>query len=188
MVNFFENFREIFSTDPAGVLELRQRVRPDGAAPFSAPAERGARTAAGGFAPNGAAPFLHRKAGARELPQACSPFPGGKFFAEPQRGIRRLRTAGATPYPRRWAKRKGHLRFPFLFELLPFPFLLIWHRFPICDRFENRGTAEDFFYRRGAQCAPMPKPIRSARYRSATQAGEPAQARHSSAAQLFGTL
>ena len=29
--------------------------------------------------------------------------------------------AGATPYPRRWAKRKGHLRFPFLFELLPFP-------------------------------------------------------------------
>ena len=31
------------------MLELRQRVRPDGAAPFSAPAERGARTAAGVF-------------------------------------------------------------------------------------------------------------------------------------------
>ena len=35
------------------------------------------------------------------------------------------------------AKRKGHLRFPFLFELLPFPCFLIWRRFPICDRFEK---------------------------------------------------
>ena len=26
----------------------------------------------------------------------------------------------------------------------------------------NRGTAEDFFYRRGAQCAPMSRAIRSA--------------------------
>ena len=95
MVNFFENFREIFLHRPSGVLELRQRVRPDGAAPFSAPAERGARTAAGGFAlmgrllslhrkagvrelrqrvrPDGAAPFLHRLSGALELPLAGSP-------------------------------------------------------------------------------------------------------------------
>ena len=35
--------------------------------------------------------------------------------AEPQRG------GDSPPYPRRGAKRKGHLRFPFLFELLPFP-------------------------------------------------------------------
>ena len=49
--------------------------------------------------------------------------------------------AGATPYPRRWAKRKDNLRFSFLFELLPFPCFLIWRRLPICDRFENRGTA-----------------------------------------------
>ena len=37
----------------------------------------------------------------------------------------------------------------------------------------NRGTAEDFFYRRGAQCAPMSKPIRSAGYRSATYVVSP---------------
>ena len=128
----FENFREIFLHRLCRALELRQRVHPDGAAPF-----------------------LHRLSGAHELPQAGSPFPGGEFSAEPQRGdspsadggnVPRP-AAGTTPYPRRWAKRKGHLRFPFLFELLPFPCFLIRRRFPICDRFENRGTAEDFFFR-----------------------------------------
>ena len=48
----------------------------------------------------------------------------------------------------------------------------------------KRGTAEDFFYRRGAQCAPMSKPIRSAGYRTATQAVSSTQARHDRAAQL----
>ena len=48
----------------------------------------------------------------------------------------------------------------------------------------KKGTAEDFFYRRGAQCAPMPKPIRSAGYRSATHTGYSAQAQHNSVAQL----
>ena len=46
--------------------------------------------------------------------------------------------ARETAAPAAGAKRKGHLRFPFLFELLPFPCFLIWRRFPICDRFENR--------------------------------------------------
>ena len=78
--------------------------------------------------PDGAALFLHRPSGALELPQACSPLTGGKVFTEPQRG--------ATPYPRRWAKRKDNLRFSFLFELLPFPCVLIRRRFPICDRCE----------------------------------------------------
>ena len=41
-------------------------------------------------------------------------------------------------------KRKGHLWFPFLFELLPFPCFLIWRRFPICDRFENRERQRIF--------------------------------------------
>ena len=46
---------------------------------FSAPAERGARTAAGVFAPDGAAPFLHRKAGAHELRQRVRPFRAESF-------------------------------------------------------------------------------------------------------------
>ena len=98
----------------SGAYELRKRVRPDGAALF-----------------------LHRPSGVRELPQAGSPFPGGKVFAEPQRGIA-LCGARETAAPAAGAKRKGHLRFPFLFELLPFPCFLIRRRFPICDRFENR--------------------------------------------------
>ena len=44
--------------------------------------------------------FQHRLTGALELPQAGSPFPGGEFSAEPQRGIRRLRTAGTCRAPR----------------------------------------------------------------------------------------
>ena len=83
---------------------------------------------------------MHRMSGARELPQAGSPLTGGRFFAEPQRGIRR-RCGGNVAAPAAGAKRKGHLRFPFLFELLPFPCFLIWRRLPTCDRFENRGTA-----------------------------------------------
>ena len=89
---------------------------------FSAPADRGTRTA-----------------------QACSSLTSGEFFAEIQRGVALCEAreiaagaAGTAPYPRRWAKRKGHLRFPFLFELLPFPCFLIWRRLPICDRCENR--------------------------------------------------
>ena len=31
---------------------------------------------------------LHQLSGGRELPQASSPYPGGEFFAEPQRGVR----------------------------------------------------------------------------------------------------
>ena len=78
-----------------------------------------------------------------ELPQAGSPLTGGKFFAEPQQGdspsadggnVPRP-AAGATPYPRRWAKRKDNLRFSFLFKLLPFPWI-VWRRLPICDRCE----------------------------------------------------
>ena len=55
----------------SGAYELRKRVRPDGAAPS-----------------------LHRPSGVRELPQAGSPFPGGKVFAEPQRGRRRTHGGG----------------------------------------------------------------------------------------------
>ena len=49
-----------------------------------------------------------------------TPCPGGSFFAEPQRRVA-LCGARETAAPAAGAKRKGHLRFPFLFELLPFP-------------------------------------------------------------------
>ena len=47
---FLKIFEKFFLHRLTGARELRQRVRPDGAAPF-----------------------LHRLTGAHELPQACSP-------------------------------------------------------------------------------------------------------------------
>ena len=51
---------------------------------------------------------------------------------------------GGSPHPRRWAKRKGHLRFPFLFELLPFP---CWDSLGADGRLrkQEKDAAEDFF-------------------------------------------
>ena len=80
--------------------------------------------------------FLHRLSGVLELPQACSPLTGGKFFAEPQRGDSPSADGRTLRHPPRGAKRKGHLRFPFLFELLPFPWI-VWRRLPTCDRCEK---------------------------------------------------
>ena len=100
----------------------------------SAPAEWGARTAAGVFAPNGRHLFLHRLSGVLE-PRRRFTLTGGEFSAEMQRGVA-LCGARESAAPAAGAKRKGHLRFPFLFELLPFPCFLIWRRFPICDRCE----------------------------------------------------
>ena len=98
---------------PAGGHELRKRVRPFRAAAFfqhrlsgghelpqacspltggsfSAPAERGTRTAL-----------------------ACSPLTGGEFSAEPQRGeLRRLRSAGDVPRPPRGQKGRDTCGFP----------------------------------------------------------------------------
>ena len=96
----------------SGALELRKRVRPDEAAPFPAPAERGTRTAAGGFGPDGAAPFpAPAERGARTAAGGFA-LTGGEFFAEPQRGIRRLRTAGACRAPRRGQKGRTTCGFP----------------------------------------------------------------------------
>ena len=83
---------------------------PDGRQPFSAPVERGTRTAL-----------------------ACSPLTGGKFFAEPQRGIRRLRTAGACRTPRQGKRvdtKVSTLLTPTSF------YFLVWRRLPTCDRCE----------------------------------------------------
>ena len=88
---------------------------------YSAPAERGTRTAAGVFALTGRLLSLHRLSGALELPLAGSPLTGGEFFAAIQRGDSPSADGGDVAAPAAGAKRKGHLRFPFLFELLPFP-------------------------------------------------------------------
>ena len=65
-----------------------------------------------------------------------SPCPGGSFFAEPQQGDSPSADGGDVAAPAAGAKRKGHLRFPFLFELLPFPYFLSWRKSESGDRFE----------------------------------------------------
>ena len=87
------------------------------------------------FALTGRLLSLHRLTGAHELPQAGSPLPDGKFFAEPQRGVA-LCGARESAAPAAGAKRKGHLRFPFLFGLLPFPCLIARRKSESGDRFE----------------------------------------------------
>ena len=106
---------------------------------FSAPADRGARTASACSSLTGGIFSAPADRGARTA-SACSSLTGGEFFAEIQQGFA-LCGAREIAAPAAGAKRKGHLRFPFLFELLPFPCFLIWRRFPICDRSEIRGTA-----------------------------------------------
>ena len=145
----------------------------------SAPAEQGARTAAGVFAPNGRHLFLHRLSGVLE-PRRRFTLTGGEFFAEMQRGVA-LCGARESAAPAAGAKRKGHLRFPFLFGLLPFPCFLIWRKFPICDRCEKE-------YDRGFFLPCLSQSIRRVGYITATQTGYSPQARHSSAARFFSTL
>ena len=145
----------------------------------SAPAERGARTAAGMFTPNGQHLFLHRLSGVLE-PRRRFTLTCGEFFAEIQRGVA-LCGARESAAPAAGAKRKGHLRFPFLFGLLPFPCFLIWRKFPICDRFEKE-------YDRGFFLPCFSQPVRSVRYCTATHMISSPQAQHTRVAQLFSTL
>ena len=119
----------------------------------SAPAEQGTRTALAG-----------------------SPLTGGEFSAEPQRGVA-LCGARESAAPAAGAKRKGHLRFPFLFELLPFPCLLARRRLPTCDRSE-------IGYGRGFFLPCLSQSIRRVGYITATQTGYSPQAQHTRVAQL----
>ena len=142
-----------------------------------------------GFVPDGAAAFSAPLSGGHELPQACSSLTGGRFFAEIQRGVA-LCGARETAAPAAGAKRKGHLRFPFLFELLPFPCFLIRRRLPTCDRFE-KGNGRGFFLCYGRTTfgvRPLEQPIRRVRYRSATHVVYSTQARHNSVAQVVSAL
>ena len=110
---------------------------------FSAPTQRGARTASACSPLTGGSFSAPESRGARTA-LACSPFPGGEFFAEPQRGDSPSADGGSVAAPAAGAKRKDNLRFSFLFELLPFPCFLIRRRLPICDRFENRERQRIF--------------------------------------------
>ena len=94
---------------------------------------------------------------------------GRGVFAEPQRGSAPSADGGDVAAPAAVGKRVDtygfyplNSRFPLFLSLAK-----IGERRPL----RNRGTAEDFFYRRRAQCAPISLPIRSVRFRSATQVG-----------------
>ena len=82
-----------------------------------------------GFALSGRQPFsLHRLSGGANCRRRVRPFRaesfslnlGGGFAVCGRRGRCGARRGGVAA-PAAGAKRKGHLRFPFLFELLPFP-------------------------------------------------------------------
>ena len=137
---------------------------PDGAAAFSAPTEWGTRTAQAGSPLTGGSFSAPAERGTRTA-LACSPLTGGKFFAEPQRGDSPSADGGSVAAPAAGAKRKDNLRFSFLFELLPFPCFLIWRRLPTCDRFETVGNDRGFFL----PC--FSQPVRRVRYRTATHMG-----------------
>ena len=87
---------------------------------FSAPAGRDARTA-----------------------QAVRP-DGRKVSRRTSAGSAPSADGGDVAVPAAGAKRKGHLRFPFLFELLPFPCLLARRKSESGDRFEN-GVRQRIF-------------------------------------------
>ena len=94
---------------------------------------------------------------------------------------------GNAPYPRRRAKRKGHLRFPFLFELLPFPLLHSLTQTRERRPLRNKGNGRGFFLCYGRTTFgvhPLEHPVRSVGYRTATQAVLSPQVRHSSAARF----
>ena len=94
------------------------------------------------FALTGRLLFCTDSAGCANCRRRVRPFRAGGFLLNlrgdspsADGGSVAAPAAGATPYPRRWAKRKDNLRFSFLFELLPFPWI-VWRRLPTCDRCE----------------------------------------------------
>ena len=109
-----------------------------------------------------------------------SPLTDGGFFAEPQL---EYAAYGGGNVPRPAAGQEGRHQG---FYPLNSHFLLFVSLAQIRDRrpLRKRGTAEDFYYRRGAQCAPISLPLRSAGFRTATHIGSSTQARHTRVAQL----
>ena len=152
------------------------------------------------------APFQHKLCWAREL-RSNTPCPGstfsctdclvhtnraggsprtdGGFFAEPQLECAAYGARGTCRAPRQGQEGRHQGFYPLNSHFL---FGRVWRRLPTCDRFEKRVTAEDFSYRRGAQCAPLSRHIRRVGYRTATQVVYSTQARHTRVAQLFNVL
>ena len=94
---------------------------------------------------------------------------------------------GNAPCPRRGAKRKGHLRFPFLFELLPFPLLHSLTQTRERRPLRNKGNGRGFFLCYGRTTFgghPLEQPVRSVGYITATQVGYFQQAQHTRVAQF----
>ena len=124
--------------------------------------------------------FQHRLSGGRELPQACSSLTGGRFFAEIQRGNTPSADGGNVPRPAAGQEGRHQGFYPLNSHFLSGGSGADYRHVTAA----KRGTAEDFFYRRGAQCAPMSRHIRSVRYHTATHAVSSTQARHTRVAQL----
>ncbi|RGC54546.1 hypothetical protein DXA92_16905, partial [Agathobaculum butyriciproducens] len=104
---------------------------------------------------------------------------GREVFAEPQRGDSPSADGRDIAAPAA-GKRKGHLRFPFLFELLPFPWI-VWRRL-LHVTAAKRGTAVGLLLRL------FRKIFAVHRQRTATHMVKSAQARHTRVAQILGTL
>ena len=150
----------------SGVLELRERVHPDGRRLFCT-----------------------GKPGCANCRRRVRPFRAGSFPLNLSGGFAVCGRRDVAA-PAAGAKSKDNLRFSFLFELLPFPCFLIWRRLPICDRCEKE-YGRGFFLCCGRTTfgvRPLEQPVRSVRYCSATHVVSSTQARHDSAAQLFNTL
>ena len=130
----------------------------------SVPAEQGARTAAGVFAPDGRRVFRWDSAG------SCA-----------------LRSAGTCRAPRRGKRvdtKVSTLLTPTSF------YFLVWRRLPTCDRSEKE-YGRGFFLCCGRTTfgvRPLEQHVRSVRYCSATHVVSSTQARHTRAAQLFNAL
>ena len=113
---------------------------------FSALADWGKRTARGVFVPYGRGVFAEPQRGS-------APSADGGDVAAPAAVGKRVDTYGFYPL---------NSRFPLFLSLAK-----IGERRPL----RNRGTAEDFFYCRGAQRAPISLPLRSVGYIAAKHAG-----------------
>ena len=158
---FAPNGRHLFLHRLSRVLKPRRRFTLTGGTFFST-GGLGHTNCVSWFVPNGRHLFLHRLSGVLE-PRRRFTLTDGEFSAEPPRGVA-LCGARESAAPAAGAKRKGHLRFPFLFELLPFPCLLARRRLPTCDRSE-------IGYGRGFFLPCLSQPIRSVRYCTATHVG-----------------